>query len=265
MPTTLDTVARDAYDALAPAYDALTEAYPYALWLGRLVELAEAHGLAGRRALDLACGTGSSFLPLLDRGFSVTAADVSPAMCEQARRKADGAARVVEADLRALPALGEFDLVTCIDDSINYLLDPAEVALAFAGVRAQLAPDGLFVFDVNTLRTHRETFSSAWTVDTGEHVIVWNGTGADDLTSGGVTEATVDTFSACDGLWRRSTARHLQRNHPLPELLDALADADLEAVAVRGQHHGAVLETAADELVHTKFVILARPRKEVRP
>ncbi len=51
--TSLDTAARDAYDVLAPAYDALTAEYPYATWLGRLVDLARAHGLQGERALDL--------------------------------------------------------------------------------------------------------------------------------------------------------------------------------------------------------------------
>lgn len=261
MTATLSTDARDAYDALAPAYDALTAAYPYELWLGRLVELAREHGLEGTRALDLACGTGNSFLPLLERGFAVTAADVSPAMCEAARRKAPGVL-VHEADLRELPALGTFDLVTCIDDSVNYLLSREDVTAAFAGIGAQLAPDGLLVFDVNTLRTHRETFSETWTADMGEHVILWRGDGDADLEPGGLTSATVDTFSAAGPLWCRTSAEHHQRNHPLAELLDALADAGLEAVAVRGQSPGAVLEPHVDELTHTKIVVVARARKE---
>lgn len=264
MATTLDTEARTAYDALAPAYDALTAEYPYALWLDRLVCLAREHGLRGTRALDLACGTGNSFMPLLELGFSVTAADISPAMCAEARRK-PGAVTVHEADLRELPPFGSFDLVTCIDDSINYLLAIAEVTAAFRGIAAQLAPGGLLVFDVNTLRTHRETFSETWTSDTGEHVILWRGTGSADLRSGEVTQATVDTFSALGASWSRTTAEHRQRNHPLTELLDALADAGLEAVAVRGQHPGAALETRVDELAHTKIVIVARARKEVSP
>jgi len=264
MPTTLDNDARTAYDALAPAYDALTAEYPYALWLGRLVALAREHGLRGTRALDLACGTGSSFLPLLELGFCVTAADVSPAMCAAARRKPGGVA-VHEADLRDLPPLGSFDLVTCIDDSVNYLLAIDEVTAAFRGVAGQLAPEGLLVFDVNTLRTHRETFSETWTSDTGDHVILWQGTGSADLDPGEITQATVDTFSAVGTSWSRTTAEHRQRNHPVGELLDALADAGLEAVAVHGQHPGAVLEAHVDELVHTKIVVVARARKEVSP
>lgn len=264
MPATLDTDARTAYDALAPAYDALTAEYPYALWLGRLVALARDHGLRGTRALDLACGTGNSFAPLLDLGFRVTAADVSPAMCAEARRK-PGAVTVHEIDLRDLAPLGSFDLVTCIDDSLNYLLALDEVTDAFRGIAQQLAPGGLLVFDVNTLRTHRETFSETWTSDTGAHVIIWQGTGSADLEPGEVTQATVDTFSALGASWSRTSAEHRQRNHPLAELLEALADAGLEAVAVRGQHPGAVLEAHVDELAHTKIVVVARARKEVFP
>ncbi|MCW3011138.1 MAG: Methyltransferase type 11 [Solirubrobacterales bacterium] len=262
MHATLDTEARSAYDALAPAYDALTAEYPYAIWLERLVALAREHGLRGERVLDLACGTGNSFLPLLEQGFAVTAADVSPAMCAEARRKAPGVA-VHEADMRALPVLGAFDLVTCIDDSLNYLLEPEEVLATFRGVAAQLAPGGLFVFDVNTLRTHRETFSETWSTDTGEHVIVWRGTGPADLPAGGRTQATVDTFSAAGPVWTRTTAEHRQRNHPPAELLEALAEAGLEAVALRGQRHGAVLDPLVDELAHNKVVVVARARKEV--
>ncbi len=264
MPATLDTDARTAYDALAPVYDALTAQYPYARWLGHLVSLAREHGLRGTRALDLACGTGNSFTPLLELGFSVTAADVSPKMCAEARRK-PGAVAVHEADLRDLPPLGSFDLVTCIDDAINYLLTVDEVTAAFRGVADQLGPGGLLVFDVNTLRTHRETFSETWSSDTGQHVIVWQGTGSADLRPGEITQATIDTFSAVGSSWSRTTAGHRQRHHPLAELLDALADAGLEAVATRGQHRGAVLEDHVDELAHTKIVVVARAREEVCP
>ncbi len=264
MLTTLDTEARDAYDALAPAYDALTADYPYAVWLERLVDLAREHGLRGDRVLDVACGTGSSFLPLLAQGFAVTATDVSGEMCARARRKAGGAVEVHRADLRELPVLGAFDLVTCLDDSLNYLLEPADLVAALTGIARQLAPGGLAVFDVNTLRAQREGFSESFSLDTGEHVIVWRGTGSPELEPGGRTQATVETFSAQGALWRRSTSEHRQRNHPLGEVLDALADAGLEAVALRGQHRGAVLEAHVDELVHTKVVIVARTRKGAR-
>ena len=58
-----------AYDVLAPAYDLLTAGYAYAPWLAAIARLARAHGLAGRRALDVACGTGKSLEALLGAGL----------------------------------------------------------------------------------------------------------------------------------------------------------------------------------------------------
>ena len=73
MATILDRSAADAYDALAPFYDRFTAHHDYELWTSGLLRLARTHGFAGTRVLDAACGTGKSFLPLLERGFEVTA------------------------------------------------------------------------------------------------------------------------------------------------------------------------------------------------
>jgi len=104
---------------LAPASDLLTADYAYGPRLAALERLALRHGLAGRRLRDVACGTGKSFMPLLERGFEVTACDLSPEMVAEARRKAGGPAELHVADMRRLPVLGEFDLITCLDDAIN--------------------------------------------------------------------------------------------------------------------------------------------------
>jgi ubiquinone/menaquinone biosynthesis C-methylase UbiE len=83
----LDSDAARAYAVLAPASDLLTADYAYGPRLAALERLALRHGLAGRRLLDVACGTGKSFMPLLERGFEVTACDISPEMVAEARRK----------------------------------------------------------------------------------------------------------------------------------------------------------------------------------
>jgi SAM-dependent methyltransferase len=52
----------------------------------RSAALGRAHGLRGDTVLDVGCGTGNSFLPLLALGWKVTAADLSPSMVERALR-----------------------------------------------------------------------------------------------------------------------------------------------------------------------------------
>ncbi len=73
------------YDVVAPAYDTLTAGHAHDRWLADIERVALAHGLRGRRVLDVACGTGKSFAPLLRRGYDVTACDASAAMVARAR------------------------------------------------------------------------------------------------------------------------------------------------------------------------------------
>src|SRR5215213_8076416 len=133
--------ASRAYESFAALYDSFTAGSDDDTWTGHVLGLARDHGLQGRRLLDAACGTGSSCLPFVERGFDVTGCDLSPAMLAQARRKASGLT-LVEADIRSLAALGEFDLVTCFDDSLNHLLTEDELAGALASLAAQLTPRG---------------------------------------------------------------------------------------------------------------------------
>ena len=140
-------------------YDDFTAHHDYELWLGNLLPELEANGLQGRRLLDVGCGTGKSFLPMLDRGWDVVAVDISPSMAAIAAEKAGGRARVEVADMRALPMLGDFDLVWCLDDAINYLLSAAELRRCLAGLRRNLRPGGLCLFDVNCLSAYRGFFS----------------------------------------------------------------------------------------------------------
>jgi SAM-dependent methyltransferase len=128
--------AKPTFESTAFVYDQLTAHHDYDRWIPRLLVIARRNGLRGTRLLDVACGTGKSFLPLLRAGWSITGCDVSPAMLRRARSKAEGQARLEVADMRRLPRLGRFDLVWAIDDAVNYLRDrqssPA-VSLGCAG------------------------------------------------------------------------------------------------------------------------------------
>ena len=244
------------YDALADVYDLLTDGYAHERWLGELERLARAHGLRGRRVLDVACGTGSSFLPLLDAGYQVTACDLSPAMARRAAEKAGGRVTVHVADARRLPRLGSFDLVTCLNDAINHLVEPAGVVQALTGIRANLARRGLLVFDVNTFRAYR---SAGDVVSADEdRLVAWRGRLATISAPGALAEVVVEVFERrADDVWQRRSHRQPHRHYPLAQVREFVAEAGLRLVATRGQRTGAILDAEVDEDVHTKAIVVA--------
>ena len=258
--------AAAAYEVLAPFYDDFTAGFAYENWVAAIERRALGLGLRGKRALDLACGTGNSTGPLLSLGYSVTACDISPMMISEARRKYPGLAdSFLVADMRRLPDLGEFDLVLCLDDAINYLLSTRELEDTFRCVADALSPSGVFAFDVNSLLTYRTSFAQA-IVKHGDGVLLaWQGESDDGFERGDIGAATVEIFSErSDGLWERSSMRHVQRHHSTEAVRGALARAGLECV-LAGQHPGAQLEDAIDDEHHIKVVYLARHVGGVQP
>jgi SAM-dependent methyltransferase len=261
-PIDCAAVALSTYEALAPAYDEMTAEYCYDRWLPALERLALEHGLTGRRVLDVACGTGKSFVPLLARGYDVSACDISPRMVAVAGARLPDPTRAFVADMRELPPGGGFDLVTCIDDAVNYLLEPADLEAALASMQSTLRPGGVLVFDTNTLLTYRTTFATDSVSEGGERLFCWRGESDPDADAGVVHAATVEVFTRIgDECWRRSSARHVQRHHPRAVVERALAHAGLALCAVRGQSPGARLHLQADEERHTKIVFVARRPK----
>jgi SAM-dependent methyltransferase len=251
--------AREAYDALAPHYDDFTAHHDHAAYAATLLSLAREHGLEGRRLLDVACGTGESFLALLEQGFAVTACDLSPEMVARAARKAPGRARVEVADMRALPQLGTFDLVWCLDDAVNYLLDEAELVAALDGLRRQAIGGGLVLFDVNSLISYRTFFASLTVLPREDRVLVWDGLASEEHAAGDVAEARLEALErAEDRSWRRTVGVHRQRHYPEPVVRQALEAAQLELLGVYGMQLDGSLQEGFDDLRSSKAVFVAR-------
>ena len=253
-----DPSARAAYDGMAGFYDAFTAHHDYELWLGNLLPAIEAHGpLRGKTLLDVGCGTGKSFLPMVERGWSITGVDLSPGMVEQARGKVD-AGRQVEllvADARELPVLGSFDLVWCLDDGLNYMLTEDELRAALTRMRRNLDPAGVLVFDLNTLLSFRTFFAEKAVVEREGQRMVWQGRADPKGPAGMIAEATLSAEGA-DSVATRVV--HRERHFPEREVLEAIGVAGLRCVDVFGIHYDAVLKQPLDEGAHTKAIYLAK-------
>jgi SAM-dependent methyltransferase len=250
-----------AYDSLAPFYDRFTSDSKYEPVIDAIEAWARAQGLRGNRLLDVACGTGKSFEPFLVRGYDVSACDISPPMIAEARRKTGGTVEVAVADMRALPWVDEFDLVTCLDDAINYLLTEEDLHAAIASMARAVSPDGIAVFDANTLQTYRTCFAESFTMEVGGAEFTWRGYCAPDAAPGGIGEATVTIEYGGE----KHESRHIQRHWRVAELRAACLAGGFRHVVFRGLAEGPRLVGEPDEDRHPKVVCLAsRPGSATR-
>ncbi|TMW71052.1 class I SAM-dependent methyltransferase [Alteribacter natronophilus] len=103
--------------------------------------------LHGKDVLDAGCAAGWYTEQLLERGASVTAADLSPEMVQAAKRRIGQKAEVLELDFSApLPFKGEsFDYVVC-SLSLHYIRDWPPVFCEFSRV---LKPGGVILYSVH--------------------------------------------------------------------------------------------------------------------
>ncbi len=141
----------EAYDAFAYAYDrALGQRFFKAASL-LLEATLDRYPTPKRTHLDVACGTGMTVRWFRDRGWKSTGVDASLPMLQIAGSGVGG-------DMRRLPFRRKFARITCLYDSLNHLLDPDDLQLAFHSVRGVMDDDSLFLFDVN----HPEIYPEVW-------------------------------------------------------------------------------------------------------
>lgn len=254
--------AEQAYEALAPVYDDFVSHHDYDLWLGNLLPELRRNKLRGNRLLDVGCGTGKSFLPMLARGWEVRGCDLSPSMLELARAKAGDVVPLTVEDMRELPVFGEFDLVWCLDDALNYLLTAEELGSALSGMRANLALGGLLMFDVNTVRTYRTFFAEVERSERGGQRFAWRGLASTDVAPGSICEARLEVEDGDGEGAAMETHVHRQRHYPEEVVLEVLREVGLECLDVFGHGHDAVLQQPVDELLHSKMIFIARRARD---
>lgn len=112
--------------------------------VARLAQLA-GHG----RALEFAIGTGRVAVPLRDVGVPVVGIEMSQAMIDRLRAKADETRiPVIIGDMASATVPGEFTLVFLVYNTISNLLTQAEQVACFCNAARHLVPGGRFVIEL---------------------------------------------------------------------------------------------------------------------
>ena len=125
---------------------------------------------AAKSWLDLCCGTGHLLRHVCDQGIEALGVDFSPYQLNHARMKAPHA-RFLLQDIRELSLSGCFDVVSCMYDSLNYLIKKKDFEKTIRRVFRYLNPNGLFIFDVNTCIGLRRRWSQTFTIQDSKMTI----------------------------------------------------------------------------------------------
>ena len=134
-------------------------------------------------------------------------------------------------DMRWLSPRGRFDPVTCWFDSLNYLLEVDDLARIFAGVSRVLDENGVFIFDVNTIRALAVEWirePSYVHLNSGDSFLV--SVPQYDAASK-IASLHITGFVRENERWLRIDELHRERGYSLKEIRQCLKKADLRELA----------------------------------
>ena len=99
-----------------------------------------------KKILEVGCGTGSYTKILVEKGYKVTAVDVSGDMLKIASEKCD--CKFIKGDIRDITLNEKFDTCIAMFAVMGYITENAEIIKVLNNIRKHLKPNGIFVFDV---------------------------------------------------------------------------------------------------------------------
>ena len=254
----------DAYTDFANVYDTFMDETPYDVWGDFVVELMNKFGMTkpatsktsandggaleysteenSEQALEeeknliveLGCGTGSFTLNMAKRGYDIIGIDMSSDMLDIARKKTASEGLDVmylEQDMRELDLYCTCGTVLSVCDSVNYLLEDDDVIGTFKLVNNFLFPNGVFIFDFNTLHKYRDVIGDVTIAENREDCsFIWDNYYHEEEH---INEYDLTIFAKCGegDVFKRSVETHYQRGYTLEEMKSFVEKSGLKFIA----------------------------------
>ncbi len=149
------------YNEFASVYDRLMHDVDYKKITDRIVELFNDNSIVPMTVLDLGCGTGNITTELFAHGYDCIALDSSAEMLSILHDKCSAKGYnplIINSDICSFELYGTVDAVVCMTDTLNYLDSKDKVADTFALVHNYLNPEGIFIFDINSIYKFENVF-----------------------------------------------------------------------------------------------------------
>lgn len=166
-----------SYENLASFYDRLiTEDIDYNRIASYILKAADRNNISRNKYLDIACGTGMVLEKMYKCFKEVWAVDYSLEMLSEAEVKLRGEKniRFIHQNMVDLELHEGFDIITCVLDAVNYILEEKEIIQFFSRIYEHLNEGGIFIFDINSYYKLSEVMgNNTYTYDTEELFYCW--------------------------------------------------------------------------------------------
>ena len=225
------------YSTFARYYDSLTANIDYKKRAGYFHEIIKRYkNTEGTILLDLACGTGSISEEMAKIGYDVIGVDYSDEMLGIALDKKFDSGLNIQylcQDMRKLDLYGSMDITICALDSINHLNSLADVKKVFKNVALFSEPQGLFIFDINTLYKHRNILANnTFTYETDNVFCVWENTLVEDTDE---VKMNLEFFELEEnGLYLRTSDSFSEKAYSEESIEELLRECGFELLAKFG-------------------------------
>lgn len=223
-----------AYGEFARVYDMFQDNVDYDVWGAWLKQQLKEYGILDGLVLDLGCGTGTMTELLAEAGYDMIGVDNSGEMLAEAMEKRVESGHDI---LYLLQDMQEFELygtvraVVSVCDSLNYITEEEELEHVFALVNNYLDPQGIFLFDMNTVYKYQTMIGNTTIAENrDEGSFIWENYFDQEE---GINEYDLTLFiREEDGRFRKYEETHFQRAYEQEEVEKAIREAGMELVAV---------------------------------
>ncbi|MGL4739245.1 MAG: class I SAM-dependent DNA methyltransferase [Sarcina sp.] len=188
-----------SYNKMAKVYDQLiNEDINYKDIADFLLNVAKKEDVKFDNYLDLACGTGNVGIHVCKEFKENYFVDLSEDMLtevEQKLRDDNIKAKILCQDMCELDLNNKFDLISCVLDSTNYILENEDLENYFRGVYNHLEDSGVFIFDINSYYKLSEILgNNIYTYDNEEIFYTWENIFEDDIVEMSLTFFVKDGY-----------------------------------------------------------------------
>ena len=227
-------VAMEAYGDFAHVYDMFMDNVDYEQWGAYLVDQLHKDGITDGLVLELGCGTGTMTEILARRGYDMIGVDNAEEMLAEAMDKRMESGLDI---LYLLQDMQEFELygtvraIVSVCDCFNYLTEEEDLAEVFRLANNYLDPNGLFIFDMNTVYKYEVLLGDRTIAENREDgSFIWENSYDPET---GINEYDLTLFLPAEhGLYEKSEEVHYQRAYTKEKIIELLEKAGMKLVAV---------------------------------